>query len=226
MPNLCSADGIAKNYRINFNFVALKIGQMEGPSILSWHRCMAGDLLWNKRMFFTSRCPTRMIMIAMMNRASFMFVFGLAKCAILPSTRRNGNENRRASHDVFSASNLFLNIEKVLQTESQPTTKAAHSFSRKAKQRRVNEQKLKPVWAWVTDGKCSCRAEGEKKKQLGRGWLSSSLGELVTSTTIYEPAIVIVHPISCPSLLPSPFSLNQHHRICFMWSFLWSQIMH
>lgn len=138
----------------------------------------------------------------MMNCANFMFVFGLAKCAILPSTRRNGNENHRASHDVFSASNLFLNIEKVLQTESQPTTKAAHSFSRKAKQRRVNEQKLKPVWAWVTDGKCSCRAEGEKKKRFGRGWLSSSLGELVTSTTIYEPAIVIVHPISCPSLLP------------------------
>lgn len=46
-----------KNDRINFNFVALKIGQMEGPIILSWHRCMAGDLLRNKRMFFYEQMP-------------------------------------------------------------------------------------------------------------------------------------------------------------------------
>lgn len=38
--------------------------------------------------------------------------------------------------------------------------------------------------------------------------------------TIYESQIIVVHPISCLNFFFSfCFSLNQHHRICFMWSF-------
>jgi hypothetical protein len=50
---------------------------------------------------------------------------------------------------------LLLNVSKGA-TERSNNNKKAHSLSQKAKQqtRRANEQKSKPVSAWVTDGKC------------------------------------------------------------------------
>lgn len=63
-----------------------------------------------------------------------------------------------------------------------------------------------------------------KEEIRNRASFSSALGELVTSNratkarTIYEFLIGDRHPDFLCLNRPSHFSLNQHHRICFMWA--------
>ncbi|CRK99155.1 CLUMA_CG012533, isoform A [Clunio marinus] len=86
---------------------------------------------------------------------------------------------------LLKSIHCFCQFQQKGDTATDNKHTKVHSFSQKAKQQtqRVNEQNLKPVSAWVTDGKCLRRSiEGEEKEvdQL-RLLFSRALGELVAS---------------------------------------------
>lgn len=145
----------------------------------------------------------------------------------------NGNGNHRASHDVFLPQILFLNIEKVLQNVA--TTIGKNTFFQ------LKSQAAKSKWAKIETG----LSLGNRWEMFVLGWKG---GKEETAQQLNSFGRFLAHWVSWlhqfkqdnlwvsndhrpPNFLSQLFflhifSLNQHHRICFMWSFLWSQIMH
>lgn len=117
----------------------------------------------------------------------------------------------------------------------EPNNKKAHSFSRKSQ-----AADAKSKWAKIETGfgfgyrwemfvsRCCGGAEQtgpeEKKKfAIGRVFLAHWVSWLHQTGPLRRGQFMsfwsaIVIPISCVSIAPSHFSLNQHHRICFMWA--------